>query len=84
MAKYKKKPIIIEADVYKPGMEDGFSSKPEDVETLGDNAPIFPHIETLEGRHWINPGDYIIVGVRGERYPCNPDIFLETYELVEE
>ena len=37
-------------------------------------------IHTLEGDHLARKGDYIIRGVRGELYPCKPDIFLETYE----
>lgn len=41
-------------------------------------------IDTLEGGHIVCPGDWIITGVHGERYPCKPDIFKATYELVEE
>lgn len=37
-------------------------------------------IDTLEGGHIVCPGDFIITGVKGERYPCKPDIFAETYE----
>lgn len=37
-------------------------------------------IDTLEGGHIVCPGDYIITGVAGERYPCKPDIFAKTYE----
>lgn len=37
-------------------------------------------IDTLEGGHTVCPGDWIITGVQGERYPCKPDIFEETYE----
>lgn len=37
-------------------------------------------IDTLEGGHIVCPGDWIITGVKGERYPCKPDIFEETYE----
>jgi hypothetical protein len=37
-------------------------------------------IDTLEGGHIVCPGDWIITGVRGERYPCKPDIFAETYQ----
>jgi len=37
-------------------------------------------IETLEGGHTVCPGDWIITGVQGERYPCKPDIFEKTYE----
>jgi hypothetical protein len=41
-------------------------------------------IETLEGGHIVCPGDWIITGVIGERYPCKPDIFAATYEIEEE
>lgn len=37
-------------------------------------------IETLEGKMHASVGDYIITGVRGEKYPCKPDIFEQTYE----
>ena len=40
-------------------------------------------IETLEGEHLARIGDYIIRGVKGELYPCKPDIFEQTYEVVE-
>jgi hypothetical protein len=40
-------------------------------------------IDTLEGGHTVCPGDWIITGVQGERYPCKPDIFEETYEPAE-
>jgi hypothetical protein len=40
-------------------------------------------IKTLEGGHIVCPGDWIITGVQGERYPCKPDIFDATYEPVE-
>ena len=41
-------------------------------------------IKTLEGEHKARIGDYIIRGVKGELYPCKPDIFLATYEEVPE
>lgn len=40
-------------------------------------------IETLEGPLHASIGDFIITGVNGEQYPCKPDIFEKTYELVE-
>ncbi len=40
-------------------------------------------IDTLEGGHIVCPGDWIITGVKGERYPCKPDIFEATYEDAE-
>lgn len=39
-------------------------------------------IDTLEGGHTVCPGDWIITGVKGERYPCKPDIFAATYEAI--
>ena len=39
-------------------------------------------IDTLEGGHIVCPGDWIITGVQGERYPCKPDIFAATYDAV--
>ena len=39
-------------------------------------------IDTLEGGHIVCPGDWIITGVKGERYPCKPDIFAATYDPV--
>ncbi len=39
-------------------------------------------IDTLEGGHIVCPGDWVITGVKGERYPCKPDIFAATYEPV--
>ena len=41
-------------------------------------------IETLEAGHNVCPGDCIITGVKGERYPCKPDIFAETYDAEQE
>lgn len=45
-----------------------------------------PHLEiaTLEGNHKAVVGDWIIKGVKGELYPCKPDIFAQTYEPAEE
>ena len=47
--------------------------------------PRYEHgwIKTFEGGHIVCPGDWIITGIKGEKYPCKPDIFSETYELVE-
>ena len=42
------------------------------------------YVDTLEGPLKVSPGDWIIKGVKGEFYPCKPDIFKETYEPVEE
>ena len=66
-------------------MEKGFNNEPKKyvkkpivVEAYRTNDEL--EIETLEGTMKANPGDYIITGVHGEKYPCKPDIFWETYE----
>ena len=91
MAKYRKKPVVVDVELYQPGMEDGFECYAIDGKFLGyfdklapkPRANCYPVIKTLEGNHRISPGDYIITGVKGgERYPCKPDIFHMTYEAV--
>ena len=47
----------------------------------GFNYPVLK-IATLEGDHTVNTGDWIIRGIAGECYPCKPDIFNKTYELL--
>ena len=86
--KYRKKPIVIEAEQYKPGMEDGFKvfighDVPENAITDGLTPKGVAYIKTLEGDYMICKGDYIITGIEGEKYPCKPDIFEKTYEKVE-
>ena len=94
IAKYRKKPVIVDAEVYREGLEDGFEFytiggefityyTKEQMKSGYPKAARYPVIETLEGRMKISQGDYIITGVNGERYPCKPDIFHKTYELVE-
>lgn len=41
-------------------------------------------VRTLEGNLKVSPGDWIIIGVKGEKYPCKPDVFEATYELVKD
>jgi hypothetical protein len=73
MALYRKKPVVIEAEQWFPGtVVNGVI-----IRSLSDQTGV---IETLEGNMKVNPGDWIITGVKGERYPCKPDIFAETYE----
>lgn len=78
MAKYRKKPVVIEAERFTWKI----APWPEGVKYDTD---IQAHvIETLEGKMIVSEGDWIITGVAGERYPCKPDIFERTYELAEE
>jgi len=85
MAKFRKKPVIIDAVQFKT----------EDIVNHMELAEFLrlserPHfrdgndliIRTLEGEMRASPGDWIICGVKGEYYPCKPDIFEMTYEPV--
>jgi hypothetical protein len=75
--KYRKKPVVIEAEQFNKLASLPFSN--QNVCCLG---PEGWYIETLEGPLRITEGDWIIKGVKGEIYPCKNDIFLETYEEV--
>ena len=55
-----------------------YRKKPVVIEAFQTDEEIY--IETLEGVMKANPGDWIIRGVRGELYPCKPDVFAATYE----
>ena len=81
--KYRKKPVVVEAVQFDP-------SHPSEYWPNGVRrdpaSPTGYSIGTLENTaqgHEVTPGDWIIVGVKGERYPCKPDIFAATYEPVE-
>jgi hypothetical protein len=52
-------------------------------EQCGKPHHVHGWIDTLEQGHRVCPGDWIITGVKGERYPCKPDIFADTYEPAE-
>lgn len=79
MAKFRKKPVVIEAIQ--------FTNNFKEIETFCEGAFDWSdgksHIKTLEGEMKASVGDYIIKGVNNEFYPCKPDIFEKTYELVE-
>lgn len=80
MSKYRKKPIAIEATQWH-----GFKRGPGDLGVIRHTFDsCLGWIGTLEGGHEVTPGDWIITGVKGEKYPCKPEIFDLTYEKVEE
>lgn len=122
MAKFRKRPIVIEAtqwfkngdhpkdfDKEYAGLEKGelrtwtgaevkangwegqvvrYFRRPDiggsrSCEHCGRSMNNHGWIDTLEGGHTVCPGDWIITGVKGERYPCKPDIFEATYEKVD-
>jgi hypothetical protein len=80
---YRKKPVVIEAVQFDgTNAEEIFKSfyRPTDEPWTGDGTI---KIRTLEGVLEASAGDFIIRGVKGELYPCKPDIFEKTYEAVE-
>lgn len=64
------------------GKPQKFRKRPIIVEAYQTDKEII--IETLEGPLIASPGDWIITGIKGEKYPCKPDIFEKTYEPVDE
>lgn len=87
MAKFRKKPVVIEAVQWA-----GVYGEPACVKRPGPglehllpvdgllNAGVIP---TLEGDMIVREGEWVITGVKGENYPCKDDIFRATYEPVE-
>jgi len=90
--KYRKKPVIIEAKQwFKHGDNDSVKMHNIELDAAMRSckhcaSTIHHHglIDTLEGCHIVCPGDFIITGVKGEKYPCKPDIFEATYEQVDD
>jgi hypothetical protein len=75
--KYRKKPVVIEAEEFNP------EALPLPFSGRGDPCHLGPqgwYIPTLEGDHRLDVGCYVIRGVQGEFYPCKRDIFEATYE----
>lgn len=94
-ARYRKKPVVIEAIQWTEEVDpeelvdwintndgeaqyDADLAGPRDPETGADWGVLLIH--TLEGELEVTPRDWVICGVRGEFYPCKPDIFAATYE----
>jgi len=91
--RYRKKPIIIEAELFTLG--ENMSDPSFQISNIKD---VYPNtwwkfwkwsktgwlIDTLEGWHEVTEGDWIITGIKGEKYPIKPDIFVMTYEKMDE
>lgn len=79
---YRKKPVVIQAEQYIAERDRlPFSDEGDPVEYDEDEHR--PYILSLEGKHWVSDGDWIIRGVKGEFYACKPDIFALTYEAAD-
>ena len=85
--KFRKKPITISAMQWDGTVEsiDKINSRfGQDVKYYDDEDGVYVSCLTLEGELTVSPNDWIIKGIKGEVYPCKPDIFSATYEPVEE
>lgn len=85
MHQFRKKPVVIEAiqygGLYSAGEMTGEWGHPfVEATVFGEGAM---SIKTLEGILLVSEGDWIIKGIKGEFYPCKPDIFAATYDAVE-
>ncbi len=87
--RYRKKPVVIDATRWHAnGDHPDVTPYPRPLDCrarcckcdlrLGGHG----WIDTLEGGHIVCPGDFIVTGVQGEKYPCKTDIFAATYEAV--
>ena len=81
--KFRKKPVVIEAEQFFAGDTYGRGCIVPNGVYPDTKSSTGWSIDTLEGKHEVTNGDWIITGVKGERYPCKPDIFEMTYEKVE-
>ena len=89
--RFRKKPVVVEATQWLKHGDHPEVIRYRDEDLVLEyvchcGSPFRDHgeIQTLEGYMMACPGDYIITGVKGEHYPCKPDIFAATYEPVDE
>lgn len=80
MAKYRKKPVTIEAvQFFRIGDHPAVEADPRSPTGFAIRT-----LENTEVKYEVTPGDWIITGVKGEHYACKPDIFEATYEPADE
>jgi hypothetical protein len=93
--KYRKKPVVIDAVQwfrmgdhpavmdYHQAWDKGYRNADPakaGLATVDSGLTGKGIIQTLEGWHEVTPGDWVITGVKGEHYPCKPEIFAMTYD----
>jgi hypothetical protein len=83
--KVRKRPVVVEAELFTEEKAKQIANWCNSLLVpRGDNTEPFIQIMTLEGMMTARLGDYIIKGVAGEFYPCDPAIFKKTYEVISE
>ncbi len=91
MPKFRKKPVVIEAEKLtesnavelRSWINKHYSEAPYATVAMCGVKGVEIRIPTLEGEMAASVGDWVIKGVNGEFYPCKPDIFEKTYDLVD-
>jgi hypothetical protein len=82
--KYVKKPVVVEAiQMLSDNIEQVYEMLGDNLIIVGDTDNKKHFIDTLEGIMELSWGDYVIKGVKGEFYPCKPDIFELSYDKVD-
>lgn len=89
--KFRKKPVIVDAVQYTPGLEDGYACYEIGGRFIGyydknvalPRAARIPAIMTALGYREVEAGDWIVTDAAGGRWPCGPDVFAQTYEPAE-
>lgn len=84
-ARFRKRPVEVDAADALKAAAHAWSDLPSWLAEAYENCTVFfehdcVSIKTLEGVMRAEPGDWIIKGVKGELYPCKPDVFAATYE----
>ena len=84
VGRFRKKPVVVEAMQFSVGQDTfaifDWAASHNTIIQFDPTGP-FLKIDTLEGVMTADAGDWIIKGVKGEFYPCKPDVFAETYEV---
>jgi hypothetical protein len=82
--KFRKKPVVVDAEQFFSARLAELSSEFAAAIHWDAGTPPHPFIPTLEGSSYnLSEGDWIVKGVKGEFYPCKPDIFSMTYDPTE-
>jgi hypothetical protein len=82
MARYRKKPVVVEAAQWLPNRNGELPVPPAPADVLRQTSAGW-QIRTIEGWLDLTPRDWIIRGVAGEHYPCKPEVFAATYETAQ-
>lgn len=82
--KYVKKPVVVDAiQMLSDNIDQVYEMLGDNLIIVGDMDNLKHFIDTLEGIMEISWGDYVIKGVKGEFYPCKPDIFELSYDKID-